>query len=134
MSNLLAQLFPSITFFPREKGHNLDNMSYIKGAFNNSSTGIVETAFLVEPPGWYPGRPYYVVWRGYTVGLFHEMVEVHRSTDAFTSAMWHVCTTWEDAVRVWGIVCRAGAVEILRKWHGSTAASSAAVEIKPINK
>lgn len=59
--------------FPREKGHNLDNMSYQRAFNNNSSSGIVETAFLVEPPGWYPGRQYYVVWKGYTEGIFHKM-------------------------------------------------------------
>lgn len=50
---------------------------------------------------------------------------VHRSTDAFPSAMWHVCPDWKDAVRVWDVVCRAGAVEILRE-HGREAVASAA--------
>lgn len=37
--------------------------------------------------------------------------------------MWHTCKTWKEAVRVWGIACRLGAVDILRK-DGRNAATS----------
>lgn len=57
---------------PRDKGYSLDDMNN-KGAFNNSSLGIVEIASLVEPSGWYLGRLYYVVIKGYTIGIFHEL-------------------------------------------------------------
>ena len=43
------------------------------GVFNNSSLTIVKTSQLVEPPGWYLGRLYYVVTRGSSVGVFHRL-------------------------------------------------------------
>ncbi|KJA27914.1 hypothetical protein HYPSUDRAFT_198044 [Hypholoma sublateritium FD-334 SS-4] len=110
---------------PRDKGYSLDDMND-KGAFNNSSLGIVETALLVEPSGWYLGRLYYVVIKGYTVGVFHELAAVHRSVDVFPSAMWHTCKTWKEAIRVWSVACANGTIDILRKDGGNAAVSVAA--------
>ena len=57
---------------PLEKGYNLDDMND-KGAFNYSCICIVPTVSLVEPSGWFSGRRYYVVLRGRSVGVFHEL-------------------------------------------------------------
>lgn len=43
------------------------------GVMNHSRLQIVEASQLVEPPGWYLGREYWVVTRGSSVGLFHKL-------------------------------------------------------------
>lgn len=39
----------------------------------HSKLEIVKVSELVEPPGWYLGKEYYVVTRGSSVGLFHKL-------------------------------------------------------------
>lgn len=55
-----------------EEEYDFDELEN-QGAFNNSSTHVVKASQLVEPAGWYLGCEYYVVTRGSTVGVFHDL-------------------------------------------------------------
>lgn len=58
---------------PLEKDYDLDDVN-AKGTFNRSSLHIVKASDMVEPVGWYPGRLYYLVTKGLSVGIFHELL------------------------------------------------------------
>ena len=57
---------------PLDKGYDLDEMN-AKGAFNHSRLQIVKASDMVEPVGWYSGRKNYVVTKGLSVGIFHDL-------------------------------------------------------------